>query len=1261
MKYFFFALLNLILLPIWGITIKSAQKINLNAVEIGFQDGQRMLIDFYGPNIFRSFFDPQGGILRDPESNPQAQILVDNPRRKVGDLKISEDDKTFTITTSKIKVAFDKQDALMQVTDLSTSKVVLRQISPIEFKKNSFSIALKEQPDEYFYGGGVQNGRFSHKGTKILIENTNNWLDGGVASPTPFYWSTAGYGVMPYTFKKGQYDFGKTKEGQVTIEHDMKYFDCFFMISPTPITLLNDFYQLTGNPILLPKFGFYEGHLNAYNRDYFKVSSSGRMKYEDGNFYSESQNKPEGESIKESLNGELEGNYMFSARAAIDRYVKNDMPLGWFLPNDGYGAGYGQTESLDGNINNLRQFGEYAHQNGVEIGLWTQSSLHPKEGVEPLLQRDIVKEIRDAGVRLLKTDVAWVGAGYSFGLNGISDVGKLMPYYGQNARPFIISLDGWAGTQRYAGIWSGDQTGGKWEYIRFHIPTFIGSGLSGQPNITSDVDGIFGGNNIPVNVREFQWKTFTPMELNMDGWGSNAKYPHALGEPATSINRMYLKMKAELMPYTYSIAHEAITGKPIIRALFLDYPNKYTLGKSTEYQYLYGPYFLIAPIYKETASDTMGNDIRDGIYLPEGMWIDYFNGNTYQGGNIINNYDAPLWKLPVFVKAGAIIPMTNSNNNPKQIRKDYRAYELYPHGTSTFNEYDDDGYSEAYQDSAFTITKTLLSEDKGKVSFKIAQTTGNFDGFNPQKETEIRLNVTQKPTKVKARIGKKALSLQEVKSIEDFNNKTNVWFYNKAPKINKFATSGSAISKMQLEKNPMMYAKIGKTDVTKNDVEFSISGYTFDTTNHLLRNTGTLDKPIAEITEEGTKPTSLTLSWEKQDNADFHEIEFNGMNYSTIKNNSFSFDGLSPETSYNFKVRAVNKDGQSSWTEVCGKTKKDPLEFAIHNITGETTCENQGGQGINKLFDFDESNMWHTKWSAKATPFDIIIDLHAFVTLDKIHYLSRKGNGTLLNGSISTSDDKSEWKEVGTFNWINEETTQVFTFKDNPTTRYIKIHVEKGVGNFGSGKELYVFRTPESEVLLPGDVNRDKRIDENDLTSYMNYTGLRKGDADFDYIKIGDLNKNNLIDSYDISNVAIQLDDKAWAGREKPINGNIALKPTRLMYKSGEIVEIKVMGTNLTSVNAFSFALPYNTNEMEYLGCDFDDTIKGMKNLTYDRLHTNGTKALYPTFVNIGDKKTINGDVTLLTIKFKAKQNIKMKLQPTDFILVDKRLNQIKY
>ena len=632
--------------------ILRAEKINPTTVDVLFANQQRMTIDFYGENIFRVFQDNSGGIIRDPEAKPEAQILVDQPRRKVSGLSVDEKEGYITLTTAQVRIELNKQTGLMKVFNPLTGKCVIEEVAPVVFGPKEVTVTLKENPEEYFYGGGVQNGRFSHKGKVIAIENQNSWTDGGVASPAPFYWSTNGYGMMWYTFRKGEYDFGATEKNTVKLSHNSSYLDIFYMVNDGAVSLLNDFYQLTGNPVLLPKFGFYEGHLNAYNRDYWKEDEKGIL-FEDGKRYKESQKDNGG--IKESLNGE-KNNYQFSARAVIDRYKNHDMPLGWLLPNDGYGAGYGQTETLDGNIANLKSLGEYARKNGVEIGLWTQSDLHPKEGVSALLQRDIVKEVRDAGVRVLKTDVAWVGAGYSFGLNGVADVGHIMPYYGNDARPFIISLDGWAGTQRYAGIWSGDQTGGEWEYIRFHIPTYIGSGLSGQPNICSDMDGIFGGKNAAVNIRDFQWKTFTPMQLNMDGWGANEKYPHALGEPATSINRMYLKLKSELMPYTYSFAREAVDGMPLIRAMFLDYPNEYTYGTATRYQYMYGTDFLVAPVYQNTKADKEGNDIRNGIYLPEGTWIDYFSGEKYEGNRILSNFDTPVWKLPVFVSThGATI------------------------------------------------------------------------------------------------------------------------------------------------------------------------------------------------------------------------------------------------------------------------------------------------------------------------------------------------------------------------------------------------------------------------------------------------------------------------------------------------------------------------------------------------------------------------------------------------------------------------------
>ncbi|MDR0427271.1 MAG: DUF5110 domain-containing protein [Dysgonamonadaceae bacterium] len=1238
-------------------TIIGAKKINPTAVDVLLSENQRMTFDFYGENIFRLFQDNSGGIIRHPNAKPEAQILVDNPRQTVSELNVKTEGLIVSITTPRIAIQLDKQTLLMKVIDKKTDKVSFETIEPTLFEKNKVTLTLKENPEEYFYGGGVQNGRFSHKGKAIAIENQNSWTNGGVASPNPYYWSTNGYGMMWYTFKKGKYDFGANEKGIVRLYHEADYLDVFFMVNEGAVPLLNDFYQLTGNPVLIPKFGFYQGHLNAYNRDYWAQDSTGIL-FEDGKRYKESQKDNGG--IKESLNGE-NNNYQFSARAVIDRYKNYDMPLGWLLPNDGYGAGYGQTGTIDGNIRNLSNLADYAQRNGVEIGLWTQSDLHPKEDVEALLQRDIVKEVRDAGVRVLKTDVAWVGAGYSFGLNGVADVGRIIPYYGDNARPFIISLDGWAGTQRYAGIWSGDQTGGVWEYIRFHIPTYIGSGLSGNPNICSDMDGIFGGKNIPVNVRDFQWKTFTPMQLNMDGWGSNEKYPHALGEPATSINRLYLKMKSEMMPYTYSIAKEAVDGLPMIRALFLEYPNAYTLGKETQYQFLYGPYFLVSPIYRATRSDTIGNDIRNGIYLPKGQWIDYFSGELYEGNRIINNFDAPLWKLPVFVKNGAVIPMINPHNNVTEINRNLRIYECYPYGKSSFTEYDDDGKTEAYRSGKGTTTFIESTVDKGKAMITIHPTKGDFNGFVKDKATEFRINVTQKPKKVEAKIGKNKIKPVEVNSSEEFEKRENVFFYDAAPELNKFATKGSEFEKQTITKNPQLRVKLASSDITANQTELIVEGFAFAPLNRYTAKTGALSAPTAQVTEENTGAYTLNPTWNKIDNADYYEIEFGGLNYTTIKDTELLFENLIPETTYSFKIRSVNRDGQSDWATFGSTTKSNPLEFAIKGITGETTAENQG-RSLNKLFDFEEGELWHTKHGVNSIPFDLVMDLKSINQLDKFHYIPRDnaGNGTLLKGSVSYSMDKENWVEVDSFTWERNNEIKIFRFDEKPTARYIKLNITEGVGGFGSGKEIYVFKVPGTESYLPGDINNDGKIDRNDLTSYMNYTGLRMGDADFEgYVSIGDINGNGLIDAYDISNVAVQLDGGVQTRRTDKMEGAIRLTTEKQNYREGESVEIKVTADSLKSVNALSFALPYNPQDYEFIGIETLN-MKETENMTKDRLHTNGVKALYPTFVNLGEKEPLEGSGDLFVIKFRAKRRVVFNLKMVDGILVDKKLNVSK-
>lgn len=1211
--------------------VTGIRRINNTTAEVMLSDGHTLTVDFYGPSIFRLFQDNSGGIVRDPEASPEAKILTNNPRRDVGKLTVSSDDQKVSVSTANVRVDFAKKGALVSVTDLRRQHTVVSQTEPTLFERGKTTLTLSQQPNEWFYGGGVQNGRFSHRGEKIDIVNTNSWTDGGVCSPAPFYWSTGGYAVMCHTFKQGAYDFGKTRKGEVTISHDTPYMDVFVMVDERPVQLLDDYYQLTGNPVLLPKFAFYEGHLNAYNRDYWKETDDTNrgILFEDGKRYTESQKDNGG--IKESLNGEKD-NYQFSARAVIDRYLNADMPLGWVLPNDGYGAGYGQTSTLDGNIANLKSFGDYARKKGVEIGLWTQSNLHPIDSIPALLQRDIVKEVRDAGVRVLKTDVAWVGAGYSFGLNGIADVGQIMPYYGSDARPFIITLDGWAGTQRYAGVWTGDQKGGEWEYIRFHVPTYIGAGLSGMSNITSDMDGIFGGKNMEVNIRDFQWKAFTPMQLNMDGWGANPKYPQALGEPATSINRNYLKLKAAMLPYTYSCAYEAVAGQPLIRAMFLDYPSDFTHSAATKYQYMYGPSMLVAPIYQPTQADAQGNDIRNGIYLPEGQWIDYFTGDVYEGGRILNNFDAPIWKLPLFVKAGAIVPMNRPNNNIHEVNTAERIFDIWPAGHSEFTLYDDDGNTEAYLRGEHATTKVTSELDaKGNLAITICPTEGNYDGMVKEKSTLVRINTTARPKSVRAIIGKKKVTLTEGEG-------ANTWRYVERPQLNQFSTQGTDMAKVEVTKNPVIEVNLAKGDIMTDETTIEVKGFVYDKpATRMLTKHGTLSAPVA--TDTKVAPYTLIPTWKAVDNADYYEIRFNSMIYSTIRNNSLLFEDLQPGTDYTFELRAVNADGHSEWTTINAKTDKNPLEFAVHGITATNTAKDMPGFGIHRLFDFQESgDIWHTHYSEKAVPFTVTMDLHATITLDKMQYVPRAdaGNGTILEADIFTSKDGKTWQAVGTQKWERTPAKKNVTFTDHQQARYIRMDVKKALGDFGSGAELYVFRQPGTKVLIPGDVNQDGKIDENDLTSYMNYTGLKKGDSDFDgYISNGDINGNGLIDAYDISNVATLLEGGVTEKDMRQPAGTITYTYNKAAYQAGDEVTVTVKGTGLQAVNALSLVMPYDLKTMQYTKTD-PVAVKDMRNMTYDRHHTDGSQVLYPTFVNIGQQPTIEGSATLFVIHFKA-------------------------
>lgn len=539
---------------------------------------------------------------------------------------------------------------------------------------------------EQFYGAGMQNGRgnTSHRDKTVQVAVDYNWNDGGHPNSVPFYLSSAGYGVFRNTYAPGTYAF----TDPVTTSAKEQRFDAYYFAGDGAKDVIGQYTDLTGKPFLPPVYG---------------------MEVGDADCYLHNANRGERRTL--------------DALKVADGYVENDMPNGWMLVNDGYGCGYEDLEETAQGLKDRK----------MELGLWTE------DGIE-----DLAAQVK-AGQRVAKLDVAWVGEGYKFALDGCKDAYKGIED-NSDARGFTWAPESWAGAQRCGVQWSGDQSG-TWEYIRWQIPTYAGATMSGLAYTTGDIDGIFGG-SAKTYTRDLQWKMFLGTTMTMDGWAPMDKQPFRYGEPYTSINRDYLKLKESLLPYQYSYAHEATkTGVGMVRPLVLEYPDDPKAStEAAKYEFLSGEHFLVAPVYQDTTE-------RRDIYLPKGTWIDYWSGRTYEGPTTIDSYSAPLDTLPLFVKAGAAVPMWPGIRSYRdRTASSPLAWDIYPQGNTSFTLYEDDGVTRQHRDGKYATQRADVRapvRGAGDVKVTVNESRGSFTGKQSKRPYEFTVHTGSEPRSVR--------------------------------------------------------------------------------------------------------------------------------------------------------------------------------------------------------------------------------------------------------------------------------------------------------------------------------------------------------------------------------------------------------------------------------------------------------------------------------------------------------------------------------
>jgi alpha-glucosidase (family GH31 glycosyl hydrolase) len=225
-----------------------------------------------------------------------------------------------------------------------------------------------------------------------------------------------------------------------------------------------------------------------------------------------------------------------------------------------------------------------------------------------------------------------------------------------DTRLFNLARSGYAGVQRYSIFpWSGDVSR-SWEAFRAQTQIMLGAGMSGIGYMHSDLGGFTGGPlDEELYIRWLQFGAFTPV---MRAHGSNLpSEPVLFSENTQKLVKNAINLRYKLLPYNYNLAYENATkGTPLARPLYFHFP-KDTIAAKIDEEYMWGADLLVCPIFQKGQTEKK-------IYLPEGKWFDFETYKAFEGGKW---YIIPvsLEKMPVFVRAGAVIPTTPYNNTSK--------------------------------------------------------------------------------------------------------------------------------------------------------------------------------------------------------------------------------------------------------------------------------------------------------------------------------------------------------------------------------------------------------------------------------------------------------------------------------------------------------------------------------------------------------------------------------------------------------------------
>ncbi|WP_312900037.1 glycoside hydrolase family 31 protein [Chryseobacterium taichungense] len=698
-------------------------------------------VSVYNPNTIRI------QISKNKNIEDFSFALVDEKIPDFPDFKISDNGNSISVSTKEITAVIQKSPYFKITYKNAKGEVINEDLDGkalgTTFQGDKVTV-YKRHFGERFVGMGESLGNLDRNKTIVTTWNTDFYKYDDPRIPmyisVPFYIGILKdkvYGIYYDNSFKGTFNFGASNKRFMSVSFDGGDMDYFFIHDDSVGKVIENYTAITGRMPLPPKWsiGYQQSRCSYYNEDQVnfiaktfrekKIPLDGivldadyLVEYEPFRIDTKkfpdmkkmaSQLKQKGIELTASVNPGIKIDPTYDAyndgikKDIFLKYQDGEKYITDIYPNTNYFPDFTYPKARTWWADQMKIYQDM----GIN-GYWNDMN-------EPAIDGQMMPDnvVFDYDGRKSNTAESHNLYGFLMARSSYESFKK----YGGNRRPFVMTRSAFAGVQRYATVWSGDNQA-KDEHILLGVLLNNQMSLSGIPFVGPDLGGYIGDGNKDLYRRWVEVGVFSPYLRNHREQFAAANEPWSYGEENELISQSYIGFRYQMMPYLYSKFHETSqNGMPISKALCVDYPfdsNIYNVNY--QHQFLFGDAFLIAPV--------IGKDKQKKIYFPEGQFYNIFTDEKIVG-NQEKLMELDPYHLPIFAKASSIIPLQTVTQSTKEKPDDTLLLHIYNGDKpNTFSYYEDDGETLNYEKGDFY--KRSIEFDPQKEIIRFSKAEGKF-------------------------------------------------------------------------------------------------------------------------------------------------------------------------------------------------------------------------------------------------------------------------------------------------------------------------------------------------------------------------------------------------------------------------------------------------------------------------------------------------------------------------------------------------------